>query len=103
MAGFWEFPGGKIEPGESAWQALVREFKEELGLSLVAGEHRMNLSHSYPERSVVLSIWDVACGPGCPRSMERQALRWCFSFELRALDLLPANGPIVDSLESAAM
>lgn len=85
--------------GETAWAALVREFREELSLRIIHGEHLMNLKHVYGDRAVSLSVWTVACGGARPQPLEGQALKWCYPFELRALDLLPANGPIIDSLE----
>lgn len=103
QAGYWEFPGGKIEQGETAWAALVREFEEELGLTLSRGEHLMDLEHAYGERLVSLSVWSVASTAGRPQSREGQVLRWCYPPELRHLDLLPANGPIVDGLSSSTM
>ena len=55
--GKWEFPGGKVEPGESVFNALVREFREELGLEIIRAEPAFVVRHRYPDRSVELNVW----------------------------------------------
>ena len=75
-AGYWEFPGGKLEPGESAEQALVREFDEELGTVVRAARPLIRLRHDYPEYSVRLSVFEITDWAGEPRSVEGQRLAW---------------------------
>ncbi len=98
QAGRWEFPGGKVAPGESEWQALVRELREELGILVTASRPFMRLKHSYPDRSVELSMWIVERFAGTPRGLEDQELRWVAPARLGDEDLLEADQPFVEAL-----
>jgi 8-oxo-dGTP diphosphatase len=98
MAGYWEFPGGKIAPGESAQQALARELTEELGVSLQRCHPLLHLRHDYADRVVELDVFLVDAYCGEPAGLESQALKWVAAGELDALGLLPADRPIVDAL-----
>lgn len=98
LAGLWEFPGGKVEPGEGRVDALRRELKEELGISIAAPRPLLRLRHTYPYGTVLLDVWVVRRYVGEPRSLDGQALRWCARGALGAADLLPADGPIVRAL-----
>lgn len=75
-AGYWEFPGGKIEPGESARSALERELHEELGISVRAARPLIRFRHDYSDRSVVLDTWLVTAFEGEVQGREAQAFRW---------------------------
>ncbi len=75
-AGYWEFPGGKIEPGESARAALARELHEELGITVRAARPLIRFRHDYSDRSVVLDTWLVSAFDGDPVGREAQAFRW---------------------------
>ncbi|MDQ1304172.1 MAG: 8-oxo-dGTP diphosphatase, partial [Pseudomonadota bacterium] len=75
-AGFWEFPGGKIQAGESPLQALCRELAEEIGIVVSAATPLMTFRHSYPERVVELQVFEVSHYSGEPRGLEGQPLRW---------------------------
>ena len=90
-AGKWEFPGGKIESGETAWQALVREFCEELDLVIQDGHSLFALRHIYPDRRVVLDVWQVTRFEGVARPLEGQEIRWVSLNELDELDFLEGN------------
>ena len=90
-AGKWEFPGGKIESGESAWQALVREFSEELDLVVREGHVLFTLRHEYPDRRVSLDVWQVTRFEGIARPLEGQEIRWVSLNELDRLDFLEGN------------
>lgn len=98
MAGFWEFPGGKFEPGESVEQALHRELEEELGIRAGESEPLITLVHHYPERSVRLHVRVVRQWLGKPQSLDQQALRWVSPSQLSAANLLPADTPIVNAI-----
>ena len=100
LAGGWEFPGGKIEPGETQVQALTRELYEELGITLTAQPRPlMRLRHSYPYGDVLLEMWEVTRYTGVPKGMDGQAVRWCTLDELEAAtELLPADRPVVRAL-----
>ena len=99
MAGGWEFPGGKLEPGEERLGGLARELREELGITL-SGIPRplIRVRHAYASREVLLDIWVVKRFSGEPRGLDGQALRWCTQDELATADLLPADRTIVRAL-----
>jgi mutator protein MutT len=99
LAGGWEFPGGKLEPGEEPRAGLARELSEELGIILTATPRPLiRVRHSYPSRDVLLDMWVVKRYSGEPRGLEDQPLRWCTQEELAVVDLLPADKPIVAAL-----
>ena len=97
-AGWWEFPGGKLEPGEAPSAGVVRELREELGLEVLAAAPFLRLTHRYPEREVVLHCWRVSAWRGTPQPHDGQGLGWFRPTELPALQVLPADDPIVDWL-----
>jgi 8-oxo-dGTP diphosphatase len=98
LAGFWEFPGGKRQVGESPLAALKRELDEELGIEVLAAERVLELGHDYPDKRVQLDVWRVLDYRGAVTAREGQPLRWVHLQELRRLALLEADGPIVDWL-----
>jgi mutator protein MutT len=100
LAGGWEFPGGKVEPGEARRDALTRELAEEIGIE-VTGPIRplLRLSHVYEYGEVLLDVWVVRSFTGTARGLDGQALRWCSLGELdAAAELLEADKPIVRAL-----
>jgi mutator protein MutT len=99
LEGCWEFPGGKLEPGEERRAGLARELREELGID-ITGPLRplIRLEHSYPDKHVHLDIWVVHEYQGEPRGVEGQPLQWVSQKELETVQLLPADGPIVAAL-----
>lgn len=99
MAGGWEFPGGKLEPGEDRLTGLERELREELGISIIGTPRPLiRVRHAYPSREVLLDIWVVKRYGGEARGLDGQALRWCTQDELATVELLPADAPIVRAL-----
>jgi mutator protein MutT len=98
LAGGWEFPGGKLEPGERPADGLRRELREEIGVEIERPRPLMRLRHTYSYGEVLLDIWVVRRYLGKPRSLDGQALRWCRRAQLPDAELLPADRPIVDAL-----
>ena len=98
LAGGWEFPGGKLEPGEERLAGLARELREELGITLGLPRPLIRVRHAYPSREVLLDVWVVRRYSGEPRGLDGQELRWCSQEELEATELLPADEPIVAAL-----
>jgi 8-oxo-dGTP diphosphatase len=99
MAGRWEFPGGKIVPGESEAAALARELREELGVDLVDGHPLMALHHEYENYAVELSMWIVGRYDGEPRGLDGQRLKWVPRERLPDEDMLEADRPFIEALQ----
>ena len=94
LAGKWEFPGGKCDPGETEIACLVREIREELGCDVDVGERMLSVSHDYEDRTVELHFF--RCGlSGEPRPLLGQEMRWAARGELRSLDLPPADDELI--------
>ena len=98
LAGSWEFPGGKLEAGESRAHGLARELEEELGIAIRQPRPLMRVRHVYPHGEVLIDMWVVSRFSGEPRGLDGQAIRWCTPQEVAAADLLPADRSIVRSL-----
>ncbi len=99
FAGSWEFPGGKIEPGEERVAALTRELREEIGISVGLPRPLIRVSHRYPFGLVLLDTWVVRDYRGQVQAHDGQQLRWCSQRELTKGLLLPADEPIIDALQ----
>ncbi|MCC6207973.1 MAG: Nudix family hydrolase [Gammaproteobacteria bacterium] len=95
QGGRWEFPGGKVEPGEGARQALVREIEEEVGLRIESAHPLIRLRHDYPSRSVLLDVWRVTSYRGQAHGREGQRLAWRQPQALDPADFPAANPPII--------
>lgn len=100
QGGLWEFPGGKVEPGETVAEALGRELKEELGISVEASSPLLEVRHDYGDRQVFLDVHRVTAWRGEPRGVEGQPLAWTLPSSLRDFDFPKGNVAIVESLIS---
>jgi 8-oxo-dGTP diphosphatase len=98
LAGLWEFPGGKREPGETPLVALARELDEELGIALVEAAPLIRVPWRYHERALLLDAWCVTQWRGEPRSLEGQGLRWCLPMQADPATLAPADRAILQAL-----
>lgn len=99
QGGLWEFPGGKVEAGESVEQALNREFEEELGVSVQACTPLTQIRHDYSDKSVMLDVWRIEKFSGIPQGREGQAIEWRALSKLRAADFPKANERIILALK----
>lgn len=98
LAGLWEFPGGKCEPGESPEHALRRELHEEIGVDIGTVEKLIAVPWRYPQKSIVLDVYDVTTYTGSAHGREGQALRWVTLGEIPAMPMPPADRPIITAL-----
>jgi len=98
MAGYWEFPGGKLELGETAKSALVRELHEELGITVEQMRPLIKLQHDYPDKRVHLEVFKVEQWQGEISALDGQALAWVAPADIANYRLLPADAPIVTAL-----
>ena len=96
-AGRWEFPGGKVEPGESEHDALVRECDEELGVTIAVGE-RIGGDVTMANGRATLKVWAAELVEGTPEARDHAELRWLGADELDSVPWLPADAPIVAAL-----
>jgi 8-oxo-dGTP diphosphatase len=99
MAGWWEFPGGKVDASESDREALVRELREELGVDAQPEREIMTLTHDYPDRVVELVLWHARVRSGVPRGLDGQSLKWVSCAALGEERLLEADRPFIPALQ----
>jgi 8-oxo-dGTP diphosphatase len=97
-SGYWEFPGGKVEPGEPVAEALKREIREELGIEIGRAYPWITRVFTYPHATVRLHFYRVHVWRGEPRALEHQAIAWQRPDAIKLDPLLPANGPVLRSL-----
>ena len=91
----WEFAGGKIEPGETKQQALVRECREELGVTVAVGDVFMDVVHEYPDITVHLTLFNSSIASGVPQKLEHNDIRWITAKEIPEYDFCPADVEIL--------
>ena len=91
----WEFVGGKVEPGETKQQALVRECREELGIRLSVGEVFMEVVHRYPDITVHLTLFCATIAEGIPQKLEHNDIRWITPAQIPGYDFCPADEEIL--------
>ena len=100
LARLWEFPGGKVEPGESLEAALRREIAEELSITVEAGPLYMVSAHQYPERTVHLHFFECRMTEGEPEAGSAMAMEWFTPKDLSRLELPEANRALVEKLQA---
>ena len=98
----WEFVGGKVEPGETKPQALVRECREELDITLDVGEELAQVVHPYPDLTVRLTLFRTKIAQGTPRMLEHNDIRWITVDELDQYTFCPADVEIISILKARA-
>lgn len=99
-SGYWEFPGGKVEPDEAPKIALRRELAEELGILVIEACEVVKHEHIYPDKTVQLDVWLVTSFEGEPQGLENQELRWVTMAEMMDLKLLEGNWAILEKLKA---
>ena len=96
----WEFVGGKVEPGETREQALIRECREELDITVEPEGIYMEVEHIYPDLTVHLTLFNARIREGVPRKLEHEDLRWVTIREMDALPFCPADEEILERLRT---
>ena len=94
----WEFVGGKVEPGETKEQALIRECREELAVMLSVGDVFMDVVHKYPDSTVHLTLLNATIAEGEPQKLEHNAISWITPSEIPNYDFCPADEEILERL-----
>ena len=94
----WEFVGGKVEPGETKEQALIRECREELAITLSVGDEFMDVTHEYPDITVHLTLFDAVIAKGIPQKLEHNDIRWITTKKIPQYDFCPADTLILERL-----
>ena len=95
----WEFVGGKVEPGETKEEALIRECREELAITVAPGEVFMEVIHQYPDLNVKLTLFHTTIAEGEPVCLEHNALRWLTPHEIDQYDFCPADVEILAEIK----
>ena len=98
----WEFVGGKVEPGETKAQALIRECREELAVTLRVGDVFMDVVHEYPDLRVHLTLFNAVIAAGVPQRLEHNDIRWITVGEISQYAFCPADEAILRRLQGAA-
>lgn len=100
LGGLWEFPGGKVEPGESFELCLVRELREELGIEIVLGPLIESLTHAYPEKTVRLHFYRCEWLRGEPQLFGCAAFKWVRADQLKDYSFPAADARLLERLQS---
>jgi mutator protein MutT len=99
MGGLWEFPGGKIEAGETVAECIVREIREELGIEITVGEHLISIDHTYPTFSLTLIVHNCHHLSGIPQPIECDEVKWVEVSELDNYQFPEANIQIIEIIK----
>ena len=94
----WEFVGGKVEPGETKEQALIRECQEELAITLSVGDIFIDVMHEYPDITVHLTLFNATIVEGVPQKIEHNDIKWITPGEIPAYEFCPADKEILDKI-----
>ena len=94
----WEFVGGKVEPGETKQQALIRECREELAVTVSVGAVFMDVLHEYPDLTVHLTLFHATIAAGVPQKLEHNDIRWITLAEIDQYEFCPADAVILKRL-----
>ena len=94
----WEFVGGKVEPGETGEEALIRECREELDITVSVGDVFMQVVHRYPDITVELTLYHATIAAGAPRKMEHADLQWITPQQISHYDFCPADVEILEKI-----
>ena len=94
----WEFVGGKVEPGETKEQALIRECQEELAITLSVGDIFIDVMHEYPDITVHLTLFNATIAEGIPQKLEHNDIKWITPGEIPAYEFCPADKEILDKI-----
>jgi len=97
----WEFVGGKVEPGETKQEALVRECREELAVTITVGDLFMEVLHEYPDLTVHLSLFNAKVAEGTPQLLEHNDIKWITVDEIDSLEFCPADEVILKKLKES--
>ena len=95
----WEFAGGKVEPGETKEQALIRECQEELAITLSVSDVFMDVVHEYPDITVHLTLFNATIAKGTPQKLEHNDIKWISVKEIGQYDFCPADTEILLKLD----
>ena len=95
----WEFVGGKVEPGESKEEALIRECREELAVTVAVRDVFMDVVHEYPDLTVHLTLFNAAIADGIPQKLEHNDIQWLTVDEIDRYDFCPADEEILERLK----
>jgi 8-oxo-dGTP diphosphatase len=98
LAGLWEFPGGKIEPGEQPDRALARELKEELSIDAEVGPLRFSATHNYGEVGVIILFYEINYWKGQPQALHHADLKWVDAEEIFKMAMPEANRNVLDRI-----
>ena len=96
----WEFVGGKVEPGETKDQALIRECREELGVTVSVGDVFMEVVHEYPDITVHLTLYNATIAAGSPKKLEHNDIQWITPAQIPNYDFCPADTEILAAIKA---
>ena len=94
----WEFVGGKVEPGETKEQALIRECREELAVTISVGDVFMDVTHEYPDLTVHLTLFNATISDGTPQLLEHNDIKWITPSEIPNYEFCPADLEILEKI-----